>query len=427
MRKLTLDLFQILIDDKTTEIGFEKNIILEENKNKRKFTANNKYSILNITSLFGKVNIKAQSYYNKTLKKSLKTNCVNYIENDRISPVVKKRIVKLTPFDFFVDANEKLYELTGINISVSTMKRVTNNIAKQNNKWLEKLIKHKNKQSYEENIVINSERIVISNDGGRFKKINSEKKMGRKSPKNPEWKEAKAGIVFEIDENGKKINKSYFYGKFEKKWSDLEENLKYIINRFNIIKCKQYETISDNGNGLKQMYVRIFGEANNKIYFDLSDFFHTIEHLVELGKIIYPNKNNAEETSEECGVFIKNSTDILIEKGGEKLLDFFRLEAYDNKLLKNNYDKNIGYFKNNYKRMDYHISIKNKLPIGTGDMEASIKKLINKRFKRNNIYWLTDNANNLFRLSCTILNKEFNQFWGERNNKNSWFDFKKTA
>jgi len=60
--------------------------------------------------------------------------------------------------------------------------------------------------------------------------------------------------------------------------------------------------------------------------------------------------------------------------------------------------------------MDYHIALKNNLPIGSGEMEASIKKIINKRFKRNNIYWLKENANNLFCLGCTILNNELDDF-----------------
>jgi len=85
---------------------------------------------------------------------------------------------------------------------------------------------------------------------------------------------------------------------------------------------------------------------------------------------------------------------------------------------------NIRYFANNYKRMNYHILIKNNLPIGSGEMEASIKKIINKRFKRNNIYWITANANNLFNLACTILNNDFDDFWEFRTlNLNSWYNF----
>ena len=58
-------------------------------------------------------------------------------------------------------------------------------------------------------------------------------------------------------------------------------------------------------------------------------------------------------------------------------------------------------------------------------MEASIKKIINKRFKRNNIYWKTDNADNLFNLTCTILNGDFEDFWKDSYKyKNYWFNIK---
>jgi hypothetical protein len=61
-------------------------------------------------------------------------------------------------------------------------------------------------------------------------------------------------------------------------------------------------------------------------------------------------------------------------------------------------------------------------------MEASTKKVINKRFKRNNIYWLTDNADNLFNLACTILNGDFDEFWQHQNSFNDfWFFLNESA
>jgi len=196
------------------------------------------------------------------------------------------------------------------------------------------------------------------------------------------------------------------------------------VNRFGIDFCRQFETLSDCGSGLKQMYQRSFSTPDNKKYFDAADFYHTIEHLWELGKKIFPDNKNIDEATEQCKEWIKSCIDILFESGGKQLLEFIELERYDNKILKVNFDDYASYFKNNYQRMDYHIIKKNNLPIGTGDMEAAIKKIINKRFKRNNIYWLTDNGNNLYGLACTILNGEFDEFWNNRKN-NSWFDVNK--
>jgi len=418
-------LLQELIKDKTKEIGFENKITTKINNKVRIFNGNKKISKLSIITLFGNVTMEYKTYYNKTTKSSKKVNCINFIEDDKISPNVKKKIIKLTPFDFYEDANDKLYDLTNINIGLSALKRVTNSIGKENNFWLTEKINQKNKQSYKENIVNKSDRIILSNDGGRFKKINFEKK-GRNAKRNPEWKEAKAGVVFEINDEGEKINKSYYYGGFEKNWYELEAHLNYAANRFGIIYCRQFETISDSGNGIKQMYERKFNLPDNKKYFDATDFYHTLEYLWELGKKIFPNKENIENASKECEKWIHECTNILLESGGEKLLEFFKLESYDNKILKDNYTKYTSYFKNHFERMNYHILKKNKLPIGSGEMEASIKKIINKRFKRNNIYWLTENANNLFNLACTILNGEFDEFWNNRKKVSSWYNIKKS-
>jgi hypothetical protein len=236
----------------------------------------------------------------------------------------------LAPFDFFEDANDKLYRLTNINISLSTLKRVTYSLGKKNTTWLSEKIELKNKLSYKESIKTQADRIVISNDGGRFKNINYTEN-GRTAKKNPEWKEAKAGVVFEVDETGKKTNNSYYYGVFEKQWKDLESHLNYAVNRFGLYNCRQFETLSDCGNGIKQMYERNFNIPDNKKYFDIADFYHTLEYVWELGKIIYPNKKEPEISTEECKKWVNECVNILTELGGEKFKEFLKLESYDNK------------------------------------------------------------------------------------------------
>jgi hypothetical protein len=60
--------------------------------------------------------------------------------------------------------------------------------------------------------------------------------------------------------------------------------------------------------------------------------------------------------------------------------------------------------------------------------EVIHRTIYNKRFKRNNIYWLTDNADNLFNLDCTILNGDFDEFWQHQNSfNNSWFELNNSA
>jgi len=330
-------LLQNIIDEHTNKIGFQKNIKIKYDKKTRIYSSKQKTSTLIVNSLFGEIKLPYKNYYNKTTKTSVKVNCLNYKENDSVSPNVKKKIIELTPFDYYEDANIKLYKLANLNLSTSTIKRVTNSLGKENINWINNKIEIKNQEMYSANIIEQSKRIVISNDGGRFRAINFTEK-GRAAPKNPKWKEAKAGVVFEIDDAGKKTEKVYYYGKFDAKWQALGAHLIDATNRFGIQYCRQFETLSDCGNGIKQMYEREFNMPDNKVYFDASDYYHTTEYLWELGKKIFPNNEDNEITTKACEIWVKKCIDILLKEGGKKLLKFFKLESYDNKLLKKNYD-----------------------------------------------------------------------------------------
>ena len=192
--KLANKVLQRLVNIKTKEIGFENHLTLSHHGCIRKYKSNSQMSHLNIQTLFGNISMEYKNYYNKTSKSSIKINCVNFKEHDTVSPNVKKKVVLLTPFDFFEDANIKLYNPTNINLSLSALKRITNSVSEKNNDWLKDKIILKNKQFYNESKKAQADRIVISNDGGRFKNINFSEK-GRNAKRNPEWKEAKAGVV----------------------------------------------------------------------------------------------------------------------------------------------------------------------------------------------------------------------------------------
>jgi len=422
-------LFQEIIYALTNETGFKKNLNFNVNKKERVFLKIKETEKI-INSLFGEVKLPCARYENKTTNKAIKINHLDYKEKDSVSPNVKKLISLITPFEKYAKACEKLYSLANINISLSSLKRVTNKLSKENVEWLFQDIKSKNEMSIKDNIRYQTKRLVISNDGGRYKVITSNNAC-RNSPKKPQWKEFKAGTVFEINDEGNKADNICFYGKGDCKWTELEPSLNYYTKRFGIDYCRQFETLSDCGNGIKQMYIRQFNKADNKIYFDAADFYHVSEHLWELGDKIYPNKCEPDKKSFECNKLVNKCEEILLEKGGSQLIDFLKSEKKNNTRLNRNFNKNIQYFKNNSERLNYHILKKNNLPIGSGVMESSINSLINERYKRNNIYWNINNANNLYSLGCTILNNDFDIFWKDRDeNLKFWnyiYDMKKVS
>lgn len=424
---LAQKLLQAIINALTDEIGFKKNLMFKVN-NKELVFLKKREGEFTINSLFGEVKLPYGFYENKTTNKAIKINHVDYKEKDSTSPNVKKMISLLTPFEKYKESCEKLYTFANINMSLSSLKRVTNELAEEKAEWLSQEVKTKNEMSIKDNIRYQADRLVISNDGGKLKIITSNK-SGRNAKKKPEWKEFKVGTVFEIDAEGIKTNNICFYGRTLCEWKDLESELNYYAKRFGLNYCRQFETLSDCGNGIKQMYVRQFDNPDNKKYFDVADFYHVSEHLWNLGDKIYPNKIDINKKSVECNNFTETCEKILLESGGEKLIEFFNLQKKNNRILNRNFNKNIHYFKNNLERLNYNLLKENNLPIGSGIMESTINTAVNERYKRNNIYWREDNANNLFSLGCTILNNDFDIFWKNRDTKlkfwNNIYDMQK--
>ncbi|HPG29483.1 MAG TPA: hypothetical protein PLQ81_01760 [bacterium] len=415
--RLVLQKLIIAIDEKE---GHPEKIFVEIENIMKTFSKKNSGS-MPVLSLFGMVDLPYSRYENKQTHKAKSINHIDYKEPDRTSPNVKKIILKQTPYTNFKESTDTLYNLKRINISESGLKDISREICEEHGEWFRNMIKEKNINSKEKSLKKQADRIVISNDGGRIKLIQSEKNTGRNAKKNAEWKEVKMGETYEIDENGNKSDNIFAYGLINKKWEKIEPFLKYSVNAFGISDCKQFETLSDCGNGIKEMYLRNFGEPDNKKYFDSADFYHCAEHLCEAAKIVHMNSNCQDKLSPEANSWYEKHKDILYSQSGEELVRIFNLEAEINTDFAKIKDKVSTYFDNNYKRMNFPILVENKLPIGSGVMEAKIRTANNKRFKGNNIYWREDNAENLLLLKCTLENNCFEQWWEFRNkNLSHW-------
>lgn len=72
--------------------------------------------------------------------------------------------------------------------------------------------------------------------------------------------------------------------------------------------------------------------------------------------------------------------------------------------------KIAAYFERNADRMRYDQFRKAKLPLGSGDVESCVRRLVNLRMKGNGIFWRLENAERLLLMRGQLLAGRWDQF-----------------
>lgn len=71
----------------------------------------------------------------------------------------------------------------------------------------------------------------------------------------------------------------------------------------------------------------------------------------------------------------------------------------------------LKYFQRNRRRMNYFELQQNKLPIGSGVVEAAFKNFIGARMKKSGMRWTIDGGQTVFTLRSLILSNRWEHFW----------------
>ena len=123
---------------------------------------------------------------------------------------------------------------------------------------------------------------------------------------------------------------------------------------------------------------------------ELIDFYHAVEHLNEFAKL------KSTWSQEERAAWVKKYRRQLRQGHIDNVIDALKLasKGTKNKLLR----RERNYFIKNESRMNYEKVSSLKLPIGSGAMESSIRRVVNMRLKGPCIFWSKDSANEMLML-----------------------------
>lgn len=286
------------------------------------------------------------------------------------------------------DEAQKMLKVNGIDLNIKTIIAISRQMALQ-------VRLAQKAENYVVTFNDGGKTIVVSIDGGRVK--TREKKTGPKTKKKRnrfkgQWREVKLFVVYLVDENGNKLKQQLpiidgLIGSPETVFNLLKQ---YLTN-IGLTSFEHIVFIADGApwiwNRAKAMLMSLnLGKV--KIT-EILDYFHAIEHLHKLAKMVHKKPLKQKQWVKACKGLLMNG----------KVEGFIKKLKTDTKSFRG---KKVtverNYFINNQARLGYKVATDMGLPLGSGAIESSIRRVVNLRLKGNSIFWKPESANDMLLL-----------------------------
>jgi len=229
-------------------------------------------------------------------------------------------------------------------------------------------------------------RIIISTDGGRTKTRRSHtrgrrKKNGRRGF-TTEWKEPKGLLIGVLDDKGRMSKESLTW--LDMTMQDADGLFELMVGYLRLLGAAHAEEIVFVADGARWIWDRLpalikAAELDPTRMLNLLDFYHACNHLsdaLSLCKALSEKKRQR---------LYKGLRQQLKEGNHIAVIEALRLHAKGRRAKGIN--KEIAYFEKHGDHLAYDSAQKRKLPMGSGAMESTVRRVINLRFKGPSLMW----------------------------------------
>jgi hypothetical protein len=255
-------------------------------------------------------------------------------------------------------------------------------------------------------------RIAVEIDGGRTRTrtiVQKTKLKGKRKRRKirVEWREPKLVTIFELDENGKMpagcrpIIDGTLRGP-----DALIELVAFHLHCHGAAKAKEIVFIADGAPWIWARLDWVIAQAklDSPHIVQVLDFCHAAHHISLALQDLGLSKSDRDERYRRLRGLLKKGK-------AEAVLD--ELESLAKRLPRDREVwRAIRYLQKHWQacRLDYHCYRYRKLPIGSGAIESTIRRVLNLRLKGNGIYWKEENAEAMIQLRAAYLSGR----WDER-------------
>jgi hypothetical protein len=233
-------------------------------------------------------------------------------------------------------------------------------------------------------------RVVISSDGGRLRL--RETKRGPKTKKGRQrytgaWREPKVLIVYVVDAAGKR--EASFAPVIDATLQGPDAVfalLRTYLQRLEITRADQVLFIADGAPWIWKrvpLLVHALGLTAEQVH-ELLDFYHVVQRLGQVAALRpdWSVKARTRWRTQQRRLLLRGEVEQVIAA----VRDMGR--GRNNKAIR----KHRDYFIKNQRRMAYAQLLAMKLPIGSGAIESTVRRVVNLRLKGPSLFWCRANA-----------------------------------
>jgi hypothetical protein len=237
---------------------------------------------------------------------------------------------------------------------------------------------------------VSGRRVVISTDGGRLRL--RETKRGPKTKKGRRrytgaWREPKVLIIYVVDAEGKR--ESSFAPVIDGTLKGPEAVfalLRSYLQRLGITQADQVLFIADGAPWIWKrvpVLVQALGLSTEQVH-EVLDFYHAAEHL---GKVAALRKDWSMKVRSR---WRHQQRRLLLAGEVQRVITAVRdiCRGRNSKAIRTHRD----YFIKNQSRMAYAKLMAMKLPIGSGAIESTVRRVVNLRLKGASLFWCRASA-----------------------------------
>lgn len=251
-------------------------------------------------------------------------------------------------------------------------------------------------------------RIAVLLDGGRIQIRTN--RSGRRTASGTRcydaaWREPKLYVIYEFDENGRKVKKapSCCDGTIGGP-DDIVRLLVADLKRHGAGQAARVVFLGDGALWIWNRIEQIAADAgipSGKVSKYL-DFYHAAEHLGQVADaMVFSSQKKRSKWFRHMKTLLKTVTP------QQFLAELSKSRRRGNATIRREYQ----YFAKNQAAIDYRKAIKLHIPIGSGAVESAIRRVVNLRLKGAGMFWLKENAEGFLHLRCQLKSNNWNKFY----------------
>jgi hypothetical protein len=252
-------------------------------------------------------------------------------------------------------------------------------------------------------------RVVVEIDSGRMRlrknKARKRKSNGKHPKYNTDWREPKVLIVYTVDACGNKEKESQVWidGTFQGP-DHLAELLVTWLYRLGVSQAESVTFIADGAPWIWDRFdwvVETLKLPSKKVQYVL-DFYHSAHHIsLALGELSLEEEDRKKHYKELRSELRHSRWQVVVS----------RLEELGSDLLSDDsiFSREIRFLRKHGKagHLNYTTYSRRGLPMGSGAIESTIRRVINLRLKGNGMFWTEENAESMLQLRCQLLSTEW--------------------